>query len=544
MSGVLLLSLLAAAPAPSGTVTFVTRGRVYIDRGRADGLEVGATVELLRKKKAVKLCQLDGVSAHDATCPDPSGLARPEARVRFPGLARPSASAAAATRTTTVGPAHAPLPTLDASAVSYAKVDGARAWGEARGEYRVRGGAEVSFSAHTMRLDDAAYDTAEVEAWASELPLGPLTASVHVRARARPTRVQATRFRPGAAAELYVLDAAVGTRPAEGAYTFAVGRVGGWRVLGLGILDGAVGGYRSADRTVELGAYAGLLPEAVRLMPSVDRPLGGAYWSVRHVLDEASFSHEGRVGVLAARDQPWLVDGELAARLDLGGRLLVAGAGRAAYVSGDGGGLRWVSATADAVAQLVPETLVLRAAFRERHDTALPELDADVPGGLGVGTWARQDSRHAYGEVEGQLELGLSWAVRGGLAQVLGDDGLTRGFVGPELGVPRLFGAVGGLTLGYQESLGWLGGRTIYAQSALHFGERWRVLAHVALALDRDSALGEYRGELGGYLHLGVALTSWLDLRVLGAAHATILAPDNGVLGPGLIGQAALTGTL
>ena len=33
--------------------------------------------------------------------------------------------------TTTVGPAHAPLPTLDASAVSYAKVDGARAWGEA-----------------------------------------------------------------------------------------------------------------------------------------------------------------------------------------------------------------------------------------------------------------------------------------------------------------------------------------------------------------------------------------------------------------------------
>ena len=116
--------------------------------------------------------------------------------------------------------------------------------------------------------------------------------------------------------------------------------------------------------------------------------------------------------------------------------------------------------------------------------------------------------------------------------------------MGPELGVPRLFGAVGGLTLGYQESLGWLGGRTIYAQSALHFGERWRVLAHVALALDRDSALGEYRGELGGYLHLGVALTSWLDLRVLGAAHATILAPDSGVLGPGLIGQAALTGTL
>jgi len=529
----------ASGSAPrSASVTFVTRGRIYLDVGREDGVELGMAVDIFRKRRKITVCKLDGVADHRSTCPDPTHAVRANDRVRLERTTH-----VAATRTSSIGPQIGATAPVRLDGFAFEKVEHARtsAFGGGRA---IRGGASLSYAFSARDGSSAAYNAAEVEAWVSHLPLaiGPLEGSLHVRARARPTRSKDTRFRVDVPAELYVLDASIGARPREGGYSFAVGRVGSYRVLGLRIFDGGVAGLRLADDEVELGGFAGLLPDAISLAPSTARYSGGAYWRARHALGSTTLSHEGRLALLGARDSPTIIDAEVSAVIDVPSIITLHGGGRVGVLTGDGGGAHLVSVTVDAMSEPLPRHLELRASFRERRQTSLPDYDLDAASLSG--TWAPQDTRHVFAEAN--LGDAGSWmvAIRGGFGEVFGAERVQRAFAGPELSLPALFGTGGGLLVGYQESFGWSSGRSVYLQSTVTPSERVRVQARVSAYFDHDDLADAWRQELGVYLRGAFALTDWLDVRLLTIAHATLFDPFGAAISPGFVAQGTLTGSL
>jgi hypothetical protein len=112
-------------------------------------------------------------------------------------------------------------------------------------------------------------------------------------------------------------------------------------------------------------------------------------------------------------------------------------------------------------------------------------------------------------DVTGYLSLG----VDGGFAQDF-DNHLARGFVGPQVGLPRLFGAHGGLSVGYAEEFGWLAGRNAYVQTILSPAPRWQVMARLSYFQDTPEGNGVETHELGLSASASAPILSWLSARL------------------------------
>jgi hypothetical protein len=130
----------------------------------------------------------------------------------------------------------------------------------------------------------------------------------------------------------------------------------------------------------------------------------------------------------------------------------------------------------------------------------------------------------------------------GGFARDLATD-LGRRFAGPEVSLPRLFRARGGLTLGYLEERGWVDGRSAFAQAVLRPLARVRVTARLYWAADvRPDSPDDQ--EAGLFLAAGAELSRRVSVRASVLARAGARGATNPSRSTGVEGTVGLAGAL
>lgn len=495
---------LSAVGAESGGVVEVTPRRAYLDSGRAEGLEPGAELRLLRKGRPVASCRVSIVSEHRAAC---EGSAV-RAGDRFPLPTRPRAA----------GPQPAVLPELpDAAELSrWAKA----AEGAPLKRVEFAGGSPRAI-ALTLRRGVASVDLAHAT-WAApqsaagsfhqeRLMLRLYGASLFgLRASGDATLVAWTRplntRQPTSRYQLLVHRLEVST-PDDGAFRVSAGRLWPAHAASMGMIDGLQAGWRTADKAAEIGVVAGVLPEAYELLPSVSAPLVGAYaaYTTRDAGGPVRWSrHEARISAGFGR---------------AGARLDVAALSRANV-------LHAVQVLADArfavgagAAPGAVEGGSLLVDYRAAESLRLFAGGRYTSGGYGVapgpGSPTGAPSVHA--------EAGGSWSF--GPVEVAASSDFARDVAtgswrieaGPDLSAPRLFGAAGGLQAGYRYGAGYLGGHLGHLQWVGALGPvRTFVRAHYFGVVDGPT--GAFRPEYGAYAGVDLSLSRWLSLRASGFA--------------------------
>ncbi len=485
-------------------MVYVTAGRAYIDVGAADGLAPGAVIVARRGGAEAGRCTVDVVGDHHAACP--SAALRPGDTLTFVASPEPAAPA--------------PLPTLPTAEELAVR---ARAAAEApvvrvefRPDARREGGAGTGrriVVAGFEHVSWASTDASTLSAERLDLALhgAPLGAGVVLDVEARAERWVPhanPRFRPEDDARLYVWQAAL-TAPVS-AVRLSAGRILPYRILGATVFDGASASVKRGN--AELGLFGGAVPEPDTLSPTGDRATGGGFWSTERALGGGVLRHEGRLAVVRSPELGTRVEATLAGRAWL----------RAVDVSAEAqlgaGGEEQAAALVDAVrvdlAARPTKTVSIGGSYRH---TGLDWPDALEPA-LFPG---RSDAADAWGAVE--LGSFLRVGATGGISRDAASS-LDRTWVGPELGIPRLFGRRGGVVLGYLEEGGWLAGRSAYAQLVARPWDPVRLLgratwAHAkTLGADRDEVglLASAVAELGRHFGLRLSALGRVPIRVEG----------------------------
>lgn len=312
----------------------------------------------------------------------------------------------------------------------------------------------------------------------------------------------------------------------------AAGRVLPWSIPGATVFDGAMAGVHRAfgQLRAEAGAFGGLVPEPDTTEPTSSRATGGGYWILDRTLGRgAALRQEGRVAVVRSPELGTRVEGSLTGRLflrrlDLSGE---AHLGTGGDVDAKG---KLDGARVDLALRPV-DGLLVGGSFRHAGLAWPQPLDPPAFPGR---------SRAADGFASVDLARWLRLGATGGLSRDVGS-GLDRRWVGPELSLPRLLGARGGLTLGYLEESGWLEGRSAYAQLTARLAAL-RLLLRGSWAHERS--LGEDRDDLGLLASMFADLGRHVALRlsVMGRGAIDPTAGEGGSSTPyGVTGHAALS---
>jgi hypothetical protein len=512
--------VLVAGPSAGGPghVAYVTERRAYLDQGSAAGLARGQSLPLFRDGRPAGSCTVESVAAHSATCtggrPRPGDLFR----TARPVQARPGA--------VPVLPPLLDQETLAASARAIADAEIDKVAFSGHGAFGLRQTAAIGggYDAWTSGAAPGdSYLQQRVDG-AVRMRLGDSrfrldAAFTALRWQSRPDR---TRFRPGDRTQFLLWAAEVSRREAGESTVVAVGRLWPWYTPGLSVLDGFQIGRQNRAGTVEWGAYGGMIPDAMVLLPQADAWAGGLYGVVsetgaRDALVRLArqqvrvgVRHQPGVGTITEAEgvaQAWLGAVELGA----GGRARVA-AGQPALeraqlavrlrpdvTTGLIAEVRYFGPSLEEEAILAEETPVLAAGYHAAlyaHHDLLPWV------GLGASGSLHHDRGSALDRRQGTLELRL----------------------------PHLLGEVGGASLGAEAAQGWLPGRGVYAQVLGRLDRRVRLLVR-GDALAYDGAGQQRSTELGGAFHLDAALASWFHL----GARAVMRVAGNGPspAGPG-----------
>lgn len=464
----------------------------YFDAGLDEGLAPGVTVRVLRSGRDLT-CEVERASAHHARCVL-SGAPR-GARACF----TPAVIAAPAVSSTVAGPG------ASERGLASAELQGALT---TKGGPRVVDRATPGAGRLALRADAAlthhsffvaggdALHRQSLQVSVRDVPLGFLgtTAQVDLSVLTYAARPETAGFRAGSRAQLYVHETAVSRRAVEHDLVLSVGRIRPWHAPGIAYLDGLQVGFRPLAG-LEVGALGGGLPDLVALEPHLDRWMAGAYVAYARAWSRARVDLAARGGVVRAPDVG--TEGEAEASLRLGYHRLGAvwAAGRLAV--GDGGArLSSVRARAD-----VEPVAGLRVSLDGRLRDGGPDPYAPD---------AVVDADHARASVRWEGWRGLSLGVSGGVGRLEQDD-LARGVVGPELGLPALFGSMGGLWIGYQEALGWLPGRSGWVQLQLRPTANLSIWLRPLYREDHGEA-GVLR-EVGGFAQVDLALARYLRIR-------------------------------
>lgn len=528
--------LAASAQAAPGRVVSVTATRAYLDKGTADGVALGASLTLTRDGEAAGRCVVEEVSEGNARCKGAGLRVGDRFKVsveRAPKVAAPDAPPPLTTAEE-LASRNATLVAAPVGKVAYtgpvtgggAPAGGLRLHGElgwTHTSWVSTGGAGF----HDERVDLAIRG---LEIWRG---LRVWADATLVQFEARPDHA---RYRPGTGTMLFVRELALARREVGSPFAFAVGRVRPWHAPGVMVLDGAQAGWRSASGLAEVGVLGGELPD-VRSIGFQKAWLAGLYWAVEHRGEKDAtvrvLRHEARLAALEgpAFERRYEAQALLQASL---GRVFDAGLDAKAAYTGAGGaaldGLRL-----DLGARPVGSVRIFGGyRYEGMHD---PELAAVDPGYRGVGH--RADAAATW-DVRPSLTLGVS----GGYSRDgEGAAGLERGWVGPQIGFPTLFGARGGVTVGYGEELGWLSGRNAYVQAAILPAARWRLLVRGSYYHDDYGAKAVSTDEVGLGFNLDAPLVSWLSLRASAAGRIGLQATE---ADPpyGFVGSLGLRGAL
>lgn len=524
----LLVSSVAAARPRSvgGRVTFVAAGRAYLDRGRAAGLGIGDELELRRGRGKSASCKVVELADHFAACAGADvGVGDTFAAPRPPPRARGES--------TRKRPKPASAEELSAwqarlARASFEKVDYR---GDSVAATRVRGAIELGHAVWT-RVEASRGTFQEerlaIDVVAADLGTPGLLLSARMTASYWSQRPDSARFRPDADAQLYVSEASLAYRR-RGGPVGAAGRLRPWFVPGLAVLDGVQLGWRSERAQLEVGAFAGGLPEPVTLEPSVERWTAGVYATGDVALgDDVLLRPSARAALLQVEDGRW-VSAELDARTRIG-RGVGLGARARADAPVDSPGRARLSAIAIDLDTRPHERLTLFASAR-RFD-AWQEL-AELRPSL------REVER---GDVGAQLDV-TDWLALVGVGGVTGGDGAPRrGFVNPELRVWQVLPWRATLALGYMEELGYLGAHTVYVQglgAPTEAVRLWTRLSYVHGAGD----IAEW-DEAGLNLGADAALAAWLRLRLSAFGQYGRFGGDAGEAPIGLAARLSLVGEL
>jgi hypothetical protein len=496
----------AATQRTSGRVEYATARRLYLDAGAREGLAPGATLQLKRGERPISTCRVDVVSARYATC---IGVGQPgDTFALLPPLPVPTPRSE-----------KLPAPLSDVETTRRHRVLEAAA--QEKVEYRgAPPGPSIVSGRTEVRLAYATWASQRVGPWQQErldvavrgAPVGGgFALYADLSARRWSLRSGPVSARPDAPTQLYVWEAELARRPAQGGLALALGRVRPWSAPGSTVIDGGQAGGRTRGN-VELGVFGGGVPDPGTLAPSFQRNTAGAYLAVQVAGDATSVVRFLRQEVrLAYSNGPELgrrAEAEALGQISLGRVLDLGAEVRVAY--GDQTSTRVESTTVD-VGLRPFERLSVLGSFRY---TGLSVPERDGPGVILSGGAARHADVTASWEAAPWLTLsGVS-----GLAKDL-TTGISRQFAGPQLGLPRLFGAAGGASIGFAAEGVATSGHTTWVQ-LLTNRPRWlQVLLRGSWFQTRS--LGPYtEDELGAYASITAQLGPAVALRLAALGRA------------------------
>ncbi len=520
---------LAVAAAPdsetgreTGRVTYVTAAAAFVDQGSADGLVLGQKIELMRKKKRVATCEVTSIAAHHAVCA--SERAEPGDRFSFAAAAsngRASAAPVARVRPRSDARAldeqRAVIENAPIAKVRVARVRAAAtpAWG-ARGEITLRHQAWATFNAA-----DASFQKPVLDAGV-RANLGfvqGLQVGTALRLAGDALAPASTRFRAADAVELTVWEAGLFVDAPREPWVASLGRFRPRRAPGAPLVDGALIAGRALEGSLEVGGYAGALPDAVTLAPRFDRVAGGVYLAVDAPLaSDIVFLPRARIGVASTSDLAQSeAEVETQAQLCFGNALVI---GAGARVGVDGRTLVPALDAAHASIDHRPtETVSWRAGYRWIGATAfdLDRLDAVDAAATLTRVPAVASAHHADASTTWDVAPWITLGATGGVAALLdpalvvagADLATLRGWIGPHIVLPGVL-LGGDLALSHIEELGAFSGRSSYVQSTHWLGDA-RVIARISY-FETDARQEPVR-ESGALLGLDVPIFAWLTLQ-------------------------------
>ena len=497
----------AAQRRASGRIEYATAGRLYLDAGARDGISPGAVLQLQRGERLVSTCRVEAVSATHATC---VGAGQPGDTFTL------SASAPAATPA-----AERPAPPLS-DAETARRHHALQAATYERVEFRGAPAMAGILSGRTeVQLAHATWASQNVGPWHQErldvsvrgAPVGGgFALYADLSARRWSLRSGPVAARPDDRTQLYVWEAEVARRPARDGLALAFGRVRPWSAPGSSIIDGGQAGWRLGSN-VELGVFGGAIPDPVTLAPSFERMTAGAYLAFRGTGEVSSivryFRQETRFAYLNSPELGKRFEAEALGQMSLG-RVLDLGV-EARVAGGDRQSPDYLDAGSVDVGFRPLERLSFLGGFRY---TAVSVPERDGPGAALSGG----ASRHA--DVTATWEF-ASWLLLSGVSGLSKDltTGLSRRYAGPEVGLPRLLGDVGGVSFGFVAEDGWTGGHTAWAQ-VLTRRPRWLQVLFRA-SWFQTSSLGAFTAdEIGAYASISAQLAPAVALRIAALGRA------------------------
>lgn len=495
-----LFAAQAGAAARKGSVRSATARTLYLDAGAGDGLAAGQTLQLRRDGRAAGTCRVEHLSQSHASC-----TGRGAVGDTF-DLAPKPAKAAPAPRLP------APLPRAVIAAQR-------RALDQAPFEKVDFGGAErvpASVSARTteLRISHATYASTDAGPWHQErldaridgaAAFGGFTAWVDLSARRWSRRSEIISARPDDASQLYVWEAALSRRSQPGSLALSLGRLRPWSAPGSTLLDGVQAGWLTRGGG-EIGMFGGVVPDPISLAPSLTRGTIGTYFRLEKTGAPGSLlrlaREETRVAFVTSPELGQRAEAEVLGQLWLVRDLTLSANAR--FGAGDRASRAGLDALRiDLGVRPLPQ-LSLTGGFRY-EGLAVPERDG--PGATPYGGAARHADLTATWEPADWISL----SAVSGLATDL-TSSFSRQYIGPELGLPRLLGSLGGVSLGYAQEGGWSSGQSAWAQLVT----RARVLQFLArLSWFRTRGLEPTADdEFGAYLHASAQLSERITLRL------------------------------
>lgn len=243
------------SPPASGrsfTVKYRSTANVYLDAGRAAGLEVGDRLRVVAGQAAVGEVEVVYVAEMSASCKVLSETrpvrAGDKALLLVPARSAPATGApprsAGLPEPPQAPPVSSPSPAGEKAALPWARVRGSasigyyRSWDETESNY--------DFEERTARLDLAVQDIAGQ----------PLSFTLRGRSRQDIRARMLSERTPASERTDRLYEAALRYEPRSDRVGFEVGRIGIYRFVGIGYLDGALARFRPV-RNVQVGAFGG-----------------------------------------------------------------------------------------------------------------------------------------------------------------------------------------------------------------------------------------------------------------------------------------------
>lgn len=497
-----------------GEVQYVTATLAYLDRGAADGVSVGLSVNFTRGGRQVGSCTVDTVAEHFATCL--AGQLKKGDRFAI-GRKVDDALPGPPTELTTPEELAARRDVLGTTGQALVDFDGDSGGAEAHRVAVALGHTSYgSFNResgpfHIERLDAAVFD---VDLWKG------LRVSADVSVLAYTRRPDNYRSVFGPNVVLLIRQLEVGFRRADVPFQAALGRLWTHATPGLLVVDGAQASYRAGD-WLEVGAYGGLLPDAYALTVTPTQWTVGAFASLKYQSGKGAESTVGQVDVRAG----YAFKEQLEGRFEVGlAAHLYKGKSLDAHVMAElgFGGKFMALGGLDAVRfdvgwrPIERFHLLLGGRYRGGSPNGVVELGLVSPG-----------QRAIHSDLAATFDVApwLVLALNSGVAADI-DGGVLQGRVGPELSLPSLFGKGTGLSFGYAEELGWLRGRSVYAQFIFSILGRVRLLSRTTFF--QQIATDAFVNDVGESVNIDVTIFRWLWVRA-SMSGRTAVDPEPGI---------------